>query len=64
MRIASHRLQIATRGKGLYEITGQIARSSQTLETVCGGENPSLHKSPLFGIVELQTDICAFCHLP
>jgi secondary thiamine-phosphate synthase enzyme len=25
MQIASHRLQIATRGKGLYEITGQIA---------------------------------------
>jgi len=25
MRIISHRLQVATRGKGLYEITGQIA---------------------------------------
>jgi secondary thiamine-phosphate synthase enzyme len=24
MRIASHRLQVGTRGKGLYEITGQI----------------------------------------
>src|ERR1019366_2053200 len=25
MQITSHRLQVATRGKGLYEITGQIA---------------------------------------
>jgi secondary thiamine-phosphate synthase enzyme len=25
MRITSHRLQVVTRGKGLYEITGQIA---------------------------------------
>ena len=25
MRITSHRMQVATRGKGLYEITGQIA---------------------------------------
>ena len=25
MRMASHRLQVSTRGKGLYEITGQMA---------------------------------------
>jgi thiamine phosphate synthase YjbQ (UPF0047 family) len=25
MQLTSHRLQVATRGKGLYEITGQIA---------------------------------------
>src|ERR1035437_10028881 len=36
MQITSHHLQIATRGKGLYEITGQIAAWLESAQVRAG----------------------------